>query len=127
MATSPEMLIHARDSPFEEDARMTLFLLLYYPCNFYLGILSFFTLLALLVLKIYECSKRIEAQKAIEKLEEKKERAVGDEEPCAICFCEYERGEEIYRPGCGHFFHKECLWKWLEENASCPMCRNREM
>ncbi len=26
---------------------------------------------------------------------------------------------------CGHHFHFECLWKWLEQRTSCPVCRTQ--
>jgi len=25
---------------------------------------------------------------------------------------------------CGHRFHSECIFKWLDENNSCPICRH---
>ncbi len=24
---------------------------------------------------------------------------------------------------CGHIFHFDCIWQWLETNTSCPICR----
>ena len=61
--------------------------------------------------------------KVIEELENTKEEATGVEEPCPICFMEFEKGEEMYRLKCRHLFHKDCLAKWLEQQLSCPMCR----
>ena len=26
---------------------------------------------------------------------------------------------------CGHIFHNKCIDKWLEENDTCPNCRNQ--
>ena len=46
----------------------------------------------LLMLKVSQCMQRVQGEKAIEKLEERKEIATGDEEPCPICFCEYSKG-----------------------------------
>lgn len=48
----------------------------------------------------------------------------GKEPPeCAICMVAYEDGESIKKTPCGHFFHEECLGKWLENAKSCPLCR----
>ena len=24
---------------------------------------------------------------------------------------------------CGHFYHFECIWPWLKQQGSCPVCR----
>ena len=42
---------------------------------------------------------------------------------CAICLGEYEAGESLRRPKCGHSFHKDCLDTWLTAKASCPICQ----
>jgi hypothetical protein len=46
-------------------------------------------------------------------------------ETCAICICEYERGETVIELSChtSHFFHKECIDQWKSSKNSCPMCR----
>jgi hypothetical protein len=48
-----------------------------------------------------------------------------DPEPdtCPICFCEYNPGAALIKLDCGHFFHKECIRKWLKRDATCPMCK----
>ena len=25
---------------------------------------------------------------------------------------------------CGHYFHAECLGRWLDRNVKCPLCQN---
>ena len=25
---------------------------------------------------------------------------------------------------CGHYFHFDCVWKWLEQRPTCPLCRD---
>ena len=112
LAANPEM--HNRNPLSGENIGVTLFLLLYYSWNFALSLICLFGLLAMLVLKICEFWERLQDQGLIERLEEKKEIATGDEGNCSICFCFFERGEKIYRPKCGHFFHKECLSDWLK-------------
>eukprot|EP00879_Flechtneria_rotunda_P006117 GHRR01006430.1.p1 GENE.GHRR01006430.1~~GHRR01006430.1.p1 ORF type:complete len:205 (+),score=52.54 GHRR01006430.1:637-1251(+) len=48
-----------------------------------------------------------------------------DPEPdhCPICFCEYEEGAPIIRLNCSHFYHQDCIIKWLQRTAACPMCK----
>ena len=46
---------------------------------------------------------------------------------CPICFEEYS-GDPAkvfvgYIRRCGHYFHFDCIWKWLESNQNCPLCR----
>ena len=47
---------------------------------------------------------------------------------CPICMEEYTDDPNTVFIGkvksCEHYFHFYCLWKWLEVNATCPMCRN---
>ncbi|GBG26111.1 E3 ubiquitin-protein ligase ATL42 [Hondaea fermentalgiana] len=43
---------------------------------------------------------------------------------CSICITEFEPDEELRRLPCDHFFHKDCVDTWLNQNATCPMCRN---
>ncbi|KAJ7988815.1 hypothetical protein DPEC_G00313110 [Dallia pectoralis] len=38
---------------------------------------------------------------------------------CAICFQEMSSAVLTY---CGHFFHENCLRKWLYVQETCPMC-----
>lgn len=47
------------------------------------------------------------------------------EETCAICHAEYEDLDEIIILPCPgqHFFHKDCVFTWLEKSQLCPMCR----
>lgn len=42
---------------------------------------------------------------------------------CAICLCEYEKGDELLKLKCGHIFHKPCITDWCKLNASCPIDR----
>lgn len=49
------------------------------------------------------------------------------EDICAICFSDLETGYHngpVKRTVCRHFFHKECLKKWLLIKHCCPMCSN---
>uniref|UniRef100_A0A0C9RQ29 TSA: Wollemia nobilis Ref_Wollemi_Transcript_3975_3253 transcribed RNA sequence n=1 Tax=Wollemia nobilis TaxID=56998 RepID=A0A0C9RQ29_9CONI len=53
-----------------------------------------------------------------------KERAVsGEDAICCICLLNYKDNEELRELPCTHFFHVECVDKWLKINASCPLCK----
>ncbi|XP_010451710.1 PREDICTED: RING-H2 finger protein ATL77-like [Camelina sativa] len=41
---------------------------------------------------------------------------------CSICFENFS-GIIIRMPECQHMFHKDCLFKWLVRQNSCPLCR----
>lgn len=41
---------------------------------------------------------------------------------CAICLCtQHEHTHQKLE--CGHCFHKDCIGKWFQRSALCPMCR----
>lgn len=43
---------------------------------------------------------------------------------CSVCQCEFDADKTIKLTSCGHYFHGECLGRWLEKYAkSCPLCR----
>lgn len=42
---------------------------------------------------------------------------------CSICLADYEAGESLRQPKCGHSFHKDCLDTWLTSKAVCPICQ----
>ena len=42
---------------------------------------------------------------------------------CSICLMVYPAGEEMSELPCGHYFHDDCLRKWLARQSSCPTCR----
>jgi len=46
---------------------------------------------------------------------------------CPICFDEYEDNSMILSTECLHFFHEDCLKKWVQtdQNHSCPICRTK--
>ncbi|XP_027174730.1 RING-H2 finger protein ATL57-like [Coffea eugenioides] len=44
---------------------------------------------------------------------------------CSICLALFEENERVkVIPGCMHVFHSECVDKWLQNKASCPLCRS---
>nr|XP_043626955.1 E3 ubiquitin-protein ligase At1g63170-like [Erigeron canadensis] len=53
-----------------------------------------------------------------------KERAIsGEDAVCCICLAKYADNDLLRELPCSHFFHIECVDKWLKINASCPLCK----
>jgi hypothetical protein len=42
---------------------------------------------------------------------------------CCICLSEINSGEETVLLPCGHLFHWNCCFTWLNKNNTCPICR----
>ncbi|KAB5513963.1 hypothetical protein DKX38_027869 [Salix brachista] len=54
-----------------------------------------------------------------------KERVIsGEDAVCCICLAKYANNDELREFPCYHFFHKECVDKWLKINVSCPLCKS---
>lgn len=54
-----------------------------------------------------------------------KERAIsGEDAACCICLAKYEDNDELRELPCSHFFHTQCVDKWLKINATCPLCKS---
>ncbi|KAL3498337.1 hypothetical protein ACH5RR_041069 [Cinchona calisaya] len=53
-----------------------------------------------------------------------KERVIsGEDAVCCICLAKYANNDELRELPCSHFFHKDCVDKWLKMNATCPLCK----
>ena len=50
-----------------------------------------------------------------------------DHTSCPICFDDYTPESMVLSTECLHFFHEDCLKKWVmtDVNQSCPICRTR--
>lgn len=48
----------------------------------------------------------------------------GPDQHCCICTADYRKGSRIKKTPCKHFFHEECLGRWLKVQVTCPLCRN---
>ncbi|KAJ9692454.1 hypothetical protein PVL29_011491 [Vitis rotundifolia] len=60
----------------------------------------------------------------------KKKRASlsGEDVVCCICLGNYADNEELRElPCCSHFFHVECVDKWLKIKARCPLCQSEHV
>lgn len=42
---------------------------------------------------------------------------------CSICILDIEKNTKHAVLECNHFFHKECIRKWLTKKMNCPCCR----
>lgn len=49
------------------------------------------------------------------------------QEPCAICYDEYQEFQQIRELQCHgkHIFHQKCIASWFDRNPTCPLCRTR--
>ncbi|XP_076904100.1 E3 ubiquitin-protein ligase At4g11680-like [Bidens hawaiensis] len=53
-----------------------------------------------------------------------KERAIsGEDAVCCICLAKYADNDLLRELPCMHFFHIECVDKWLKIKALCPLCK----
>lgn len=46
-----------------------------------------------------------------------------EDDVCNICLGEFEQGDIKSNISCKHFYHYECIIKWLEIRPICPCCR----
>eukprot|EP00927_Polykrikos_kofoidii_P072193 TRINITY_DN68338_c0_g1_i1.p1 TRINITY_DN68338_c0_g1~~TRINITY_DN68338_c0_g1_i1.p1 ORF type:complete len:296 (-),score=13.12 TRINITY_DN68338_c0_g1_i1:41-928(-) len=44
-------------------------------------------------------------------------------EECCCCWECWDGGRAIKKTPCGHYFHEDCLGKWLHYSTTCPLCR----
>ena len=41
---------------------------------------------------------------------------------CCICQLEFEEDEPLKLLPCTHYYHPECIRKWLGVSKACPIC-----
>mmetsp|Transcript_18107 Transcript_18107/g.28345 ORF Transcript_18107/g.28345 Transcript_18107/m.28345 type:complete len:139 (-) Transcript_18107:42-458(-) len=46
-----------------------------------------------------------------------------DVDCCVICQENFELPEKIRTLRCFHFYHVQCIDKWLQSSTTCPMCK----
>ena len=54
--------------------------------------------------------------KDITKLDEENKR-------CTICLEDFRNNDNVIFLPCFHIFHKKCIFKWIEKDATCPLCK----
>ncbi|KAL1531442.1 RING-type E3 ubiquitin transferase [Salvia divinorum] len=52
-----------------------------------------------------------------------KNRSSNETEECVICSDEFKKGDKVITLPCKHFYHSECITKWLEIKKHCPLCQ----
>ncbi|KAK1315681.1 E3 ubiquitin ligase BIG BROTHER [Acorus calamus] len=69
-----------------------------------------------------DCEGRISEEEELETVRYDGSGA-DEEEVCPVCLQSLVVGEDIQRTTCGHLFHGECIFRWLERSRTCPVCR----
>lgn len=44
-----------------------------------------------------------------------------EETTCTVCLVDYDDGDLLRGTPCAHWFHEECISKWLKDHRNCPM------
>lgn len=52
------------------------------------------------------------------------EAKIESDEECCICYSKYTTENKGYELKCNHVFHKNCIYNWLLNKSTCPLCRS---
>ncbi|KAM7523301.1 hypothetical protein LguiA_013203 [Lonicera macranthoides] len=44
---------------------------------------------------------------------------------CVICTDSFTVNDKAIRLPCKHVYHKDCIVEWLDQNNTCPLCRDK--
>jgi E3 ubiquitin-protein ligase BIG BROTHER and related proteins len=53
---------------------------------------------------------------------EAKEHHRCGEAACSVCQQDYAPDDNVVRLPCKHWFHKTCVFQWLQSSKMCPVC-----
>ncbi|CAK7323602.1 unnamed protein product [Dovyalis caffra] len=42
---------------------------------------------------------------------------------CVVCLEDFSTSVELTKLPCAHVFHEKCIFRWLQNSKSCPLCR----
>jgi len=59
----------------------------------------------------------------MERFKSHKCRPVQTDEVCSICLERFETPGHIEETACGHIFHKNCMERYIQHDARCPVCK----
>jgi len=48
-----------------------------------------------------------------------------DNQDCSICFGKMGKKRRVIQLKCSHIYHKKCIKSWIDNNDTCPMCRDQ--
>ena len=43
---------------------------------------------------------------------------------CVVCIENIAENDYICKLPCGHYFHPDCIYQWLNEQNICPLCKS---
>jgi hypothetical protein len=52
------------------------------------------------------------------------ESDVKEQLTCSVCLQEFYLGRQAIRLVCAHLFHCCCIFNWLSNHKTCPLCRS---
>ena len=87
----------------------------------FLGLLSFSGAIQVFYVNCKGCYDDYLKNKKIKKRKIKEDELILSE--CSICLENYNKGDKISILSCGHYYHSECLNRWIEKKEECPLCR----
>lgn len=72
--------------------------------------------------------ERIRCERKLKRIQEERDRAkqsqkTYESKSCPICLEEFQPETKTRLLACGHKYCEPCLTKWLEDHATCPICR----
>lgn len=42
---------------------------------------------------------------------------------CSICLNDFLEGDSLHQTRCHHWYHSQCLIRWMKHKDTCPLCR----